>query len=136
MTNKGFTLDTNIVSAYLKGDMRVGSKIKTAIRVGLDLKINGIAYYEVKRGVEDLQNPEKFRKLEEMCQEFGLLLIDDKNILDHASRLWAGLKKKGQLLEDADILVASIAMIKGYTLVSHDTDFDRIDGLRVENWLR
>lgn len=91
--NKGFTLDTNIVSAYLKGDERICGKIKRSIRVGLDLKINGIAYYEIKRGLEDSQASRKLEELEGMCQEFGVLLIDERNILDHASRLWAHLKK-------------------------------------------
>jgi tRNA(fMet)-specific endonuclease VapC len=43
---------------------------------------------------------------------------------------------KGKLLPDADILIAAIAFTYNLILVTDDSHFDRIDGLKVENWLR
>lgn len=80
MDIKGFTLDTNIVSAYLKGDKWVRLEIERATRAGFDLKINGIAYYEVRRGFENLQSQKKLDELEQMYKEFGILLIEMREI--------------------------------------------------------
>jgi len=45
------------------------------------------------------------------------------------------LKQRGELLKDADILIASTVIHKNFILVSADTDFNRIKGLKIENWL-
>ena len=136
MKTKGFILDTNIVTAIIKNDKSVTAKLIEVQESDLDVTLNAITYYEIKRGLEDIRRVEKIEEFESICRDLGILFIDEKDILDHASYLWADLKHKGQLIEDADILIASIAAVKGYILVSDDTDFERVPGLIVENWLR
>ena len=131
----GYTLDTNIVTALLAGDAEIRSKIEESIKYGYDVTINAIAYYEIKRGLEAISSKKKIEDFENICRAMGVLLIDEKDILDRAANIWANLKRKGRLKEDADILVASIAIVKKYILVSHDTDFKRIPDLTLEDWL-
>lgn len=51
-------------------------------------------------------------------------------------RLRADLEKQGTPLDLADLEIAAIAMAGEFTLVSGNTKhFDRVRGLRVENWL-
>lgn len=51
--------------------------------------------------------------------------------------IYAALKKSGNLLNDADILIASIVMEHGAVLITNNEHhFKRIDGLKVENWLK
>ena len=130
----GYTLDTNIVIALLKGDAEICSKIEESIDHGYDVTINAIAYYEIKRGLEAISS--KIEEFENICRTMAVLLIDEKDILDRAANIWAKLRQKGQLIEDADILIASIAIVKGYVLVSDDTHFQRVPDLTLENWLR
>ncbi len=73
---------------------------------------------------------------DKLCKEYGLILLDNQSIFDRAAEIYAELQQKGELIEDADILIASIADTRNFTLVSDDSDFDKIQGLRVENWLR
>ena len=54
---------------------------------------------------------------------------------NEAAEIYANLQKKGKLIEDADILIASSAKMWDFTLVSDDSDFRRVHGLRIENWL-
>lgn len=136
MKTQGFTLDTNIVTALIKKDKRVLISIKRARDLGLDVTMNAITYYEIKRGLESIRRLKKIEEFENICHSLEILFIDEKNILDHASSLWANLKQRDLLIEDADILIASIAVAKGYILVSDGTDFERVPGLTVENWLR
>ena len=46
------------------------------------------------------------------------------------------LERKGQRLDDLDLMIASIALRHDLTLVTGNTrHFSRVPGLRVENWL-
>jgi tRNA(fMet)-specific endonuclease VapC len=46
------------------------------------------------------------------------------------------LKKKGALIEDADILIAATAIKNELVVITDNTrHFDRIDNLEVSNWL-
>ena len=52
-----------------------------------------------------------------------------------ATEIYIELKNIGQLIGDADILIASYCLVNGYTLVTRNTnDFERIDSLKVVNW--
>jgi predicted nucleic acid-binding protein len=47
----------------------------------------------------------------------------------------ARLKKQGNLIEDMDILIASICIVESKILVTNNTKhFQRISGLKIENW--
>jgi tRNA(fMet)-specific endonuclease VapC len=65
-----------------------------------------------------------------------LLFLDNQEIFDKASEVYADLKRKGELIQDADILIAATALTQELILVSDDSDFLRIEGVTVENWLQ
>lgn len=69
---KRCTLDTNIISAFLKKDLRVVSRVSDYLESFDRLTINIISYYEILRGLKDLGNEEKLRKFEEFVQENGI----------------------------------------------------------------
>jgi tRNA(fMet)-specific endonuclease VapC len=51
--------------------------------------------------------------------------------------LRAQLEQSGRPIGANDLLIAAQALALGYTLVSdNEREFARIDGLRLENWLR
>jgi tRNA(fMet)-specific endonuclease VapC len=65
----------------------------------------------------------------------GIVMIDQV-ALDQAAKIYANLRKAGQLIEDADILIAAIALVNDMTLVTNNTShFSRIAGLQLEDWL-
>ena len=54
-----------------------------------------------------------------------------------AADIWAETKKSGKTIDDTDILIAAFCMANGFVLVTDNIKhFERIDGLRFENWLR
>ncbi len=57
-------------------------------------------------------------------------------MFDIASQIYSDLKTKGSLINDADILIASMVIFHDCILISDDSDFERIDNLQLENWLR
>jgi tRNA(fMet)-specific endonuclease VapC len=130
-----YILDTNIVTKILKGKLSIKKRLLNLIIEGNEILINAITYYEIKRGLLDSNALKKLMIFNQLCREFGLIFLDDKLIFDEAAEIWTKLKKRGKLINDADILIASIAKTKNCILVSNDTDFNRIQGLKVENWL-
>ena len=78
---------------------------------------------------------EKLKKFEEFVQENELVSIRKETIVK-ASEIYAYLKKQGNLIEDADILMASIAIVEDLVLITNNIKhFERIESLATENWL-
>ncbi len=50
-------------------------------------------------------------------------------------KIKADLERVGRTLDDADLLIGAIALASKGTLVTNNTShFDRIPGLRIDNW--
>jgi len=130
-----YVLDTNIITAILKGNEKVKKMAQKSRLKGKEIFINGISYYEIKRGLLAVNATAQLKRFELLCREFGLVLLDTQDIFDRAAEIYANLKRRGQLVEDADILIASVVISRNFILVSADADFNRIQGLKIENWL-
>lgn len=130
-----YVLDTNIITAILKDNEKIKRIARRKALEGKKIFINGISYYEIKRGLLAANATTQLTKFESLCKTLGLVLLDTRDIFDIASKVYANLKQRGELLKDADILIASTVIHKNFILVSADTDFNRIKGLKVENWL-
>ncbi|RKY85563.1 VapC toxin family PIN domain ribonuclease [candidate division KSB1 bacterium] len=131
-----YVIDTNIITAVLKGKEKVKRKIQGLIFEGNKIFINCISYYEIKRGLLAVKAKSQLKRFEKLCEKLGLILLDNPVIFDEASEIYADLKQKGKLINDADILIAAITKSNNHILVSDDTDFERIEGLKIENWLK
>jgi tRNA(fMet)-specific endonuclease VapC len=131
---KRCTLDTNIITAFLKNDLNVVRKVSDYLDAFDCLSINIISYYEILRGLIDLGNRKKLQKFEEFIEENELIPIR-KGTIQKAAEIYAYLKKRGNLIEDADILIAAIALVENLVLVTDNVrHFERVDGLQIENW--
>ena len=64
-----------------------------------------------------------------------MLPITDQ-IIVRAADIYADLHFRGQLIPDADILIAATAIENGLVMATNNlNDFGRIAGLRIDNWL-
>jgi predicted nucleic acid-binding protein len=54
-----------------------------------------------------------------------------------AAEIYADLSRRGELIADADILIAASALVRGLGIVTNNEEhFKRIQNLHVENWLK
>jgi Predicted nucleic acid-binding protein, contains PIN domain len=133
---KRCTLDTNIITAFLKNDSRVVERVSDYLEFFDKLTINIISYYEILRGLKDLGNEKKLRRFDNFIQESELLFIT-KDTIEKAAEIYAYLKKEGNLIEDADILMASTAIVEDLVLITNNLKhFKRVKDLRLDNWLQ
>ncbi len=130
-----YLLDTNIISAVLNRNKAIEKKLEETA-VDSPICFSMITYYEIRRGLLAVHATRKMRHFNELCEEFSAVLLDDLEIADQASQIFVNLKKQGELIQDADILIAATALVHNMIMVSDDKHFRRIAGLTVENWLR
>lgn len=70
------------------------------------------------------------------CETCLVLPLTDE-IVVKAAGVYATLRKRGQPIGDADILIAASALTHGFGVVTNnESHFRRIDGLHVDNWLQ
>ncbi|MBC8235207.1 type II toxin-antitoxin system VapC family toxin [bacterium] len=132
---KEATFDTNIITAYFKEHPKVIQKIGAYQKQFGRIKLNILSYYELLRGYKDLASTKKLQSFREFASKCEILDID-LTVMEKASDIYVQLKKTGRLIEDADILIAAIAMVNNLMLVTDNIrHFNRIDGLQIENWM-
>lgn len=127
----GYLLDTNIITAHLKNNKKITEKIIKEPEIFISV----ISYFEIKRGLLAINATRKIADFNYLCQDLKILYLDDLAIIEKASEIYADLKNRGQMIQDADILIAATAIIKNLTLVSQDSDLQRVKDLTLENWL-
>jgi tRNA(fMet)-specific endonuclease VapC len=131
-----YVLDTNIITAILKDNEIVKERMTKAVLAGDEIFVSGISYYEIKRGLLAANAIRQLNLFIQFCTKFTVLLFDSMPIFDEAAEIYAHLQKTGALIEDADILIASLVKFKDFILVTNNiAHFHRIHGLKTENWL-
>jgi len=128
-------LDTNIC-IYLIKNRPIELKTKfNEYEVG-DICISSIVVSELYFGVEKSQMIEKNRRaLALFLASLNIVNYDEKSSIEYG-KIRANLEKKGQVIGSQDMLIAAHAKSMGITLVTSNTkEFDRVDGLVVENWV-
>ena len=129
-----YALDTNIISFLLKESPAVVSNVRDALSSQNKLVIPPIVYYEVRRGLLSKDTPVLTPSFNRFCQKVPIVQIK-QDTLEVAAKIYATLKKAGQLIDDADILIAASCLVHDYTLVTDNTrHFNRVEGLKIVNW--
>jgi len=129
-----YLLDTDICVYLLNGDERVKRKVR---ELGVySILICNATLGELYFGAYCSKKVETNIKRIHTFTENLMIPSDSQESSEIFGRLKAHLKKKGQMIEDFDLLIASIAQANNYILVTNNRGhFDRIDGLTIENWL-
>jgi tRNA(fMet)-specific endonuclease VapC len=131
-----YVLDTNAVSALMKGDARVIAKLEQAGKNDVGLPQPVLA--EIAYGIERLP-PSRRRDL--LQERFDLLRQElqraewTDEVSESYGTIKAALEKKGRRIEDFDAAIAAHALARGAVLVTANLDdMVRVHGLSVEDW--
>lgn len=130
-----FILDTDTTVYWLKGDKDIEAKV---VGVGLaNVKITILTCCELYYGAYKSYKIEENLKAIEKLKVKVPVIHTSEDVDKNFGRIKAELEKQGARLDDSDILIASIVITEGGTLVSNNVGhFQRIRGLNVENWRR
>lgn len=128
-------LDTVTLSEIIKGrDPEVLRHAREYLSVYGRFQLSIITRYEILRGLKAKDAIRQIERFEERCQESVVFPLSDE-IVVRAADIYGVLHKRGALIEDADILIASTALVYGLALVTENAShFSRIPDLIVESW--
>lgn len=135
MTMDPSLLDTDTLSEVMKGvDTDVQDNARQYLRAFGHFTFSLITRYEILRGLKARRATRQIARFEQRCQQSVVLPITDEIIIQ-AADLYALLHQEGQLISDADILIAATALKHNLVMVTENVDhFRRIPGLRIESW--
>ncbi len=127
-------IDTDILSYYFKGDSIVISNFDTYLQQFDLIEISIITYYEITGGLLAKSALKQLSIFEAFVAD-NIVIPMTENSAMISAKLYSTLRQSGKILDDIDLLIAGIAIENGLTLVTNnESHFNRIPGLKVENW--
>ena len=129
-----FLLDTDTCVYLLNGNLSLKKKVE---EVGVfSLAISNSVLAELYFGAYNSKKVEDNLKRINLFKKNLTILSDSEESALRFGKIKADLRSKGKIIEDFDILIASVAIVNSCILITNNTDhFERIDDLQIENWL-
>lgn len=129
-----YLIDTSIWIPYLKGkDIALRDRMRAMPRS--ELATCSVVWAELLHGATKYElSAQRVVLIEETLM--GLDLLDFDLAAAHKyARIRHHLECQGRLIGGNDLMIAAIALAYDLTLVTHNGDeFNRVPGLRVEDW--
>jgi len=130
MIGNNVLLDTNIISAWLKGEKSIADLIDDQEHIFIPVIVIGEMHY----GAQYSTNVEKNRiNIQKVINHYEVLYVDQDTALVYGV-IKAELRKKGCPIPENDIWIAAIAKQHDLTLITRDAHFKNVTGLQIENW--
>jgi tRNA(fMet)-specific endonuclease VapC len=130
-----YLLDTNICIYWLKGIQNINSRV---VEIDYDsLAVSVITIAELLYGAYNSANIEKNISKVRDFEEAITVIELSRNCIQLYARIKAKLKGEGRIIDDFDILIAATALVNDCILVTNNVKhFERIDNIRLENWMQ
>lgn len=126
----GFALDTNIVSAHLRGDAAVGAQIKANPRLYLPVTVLGELFYGAYHTEHRDKQLTRIRSFLPLVQT----VHHDDEVAEKYGRVKARLAKLGSMIPENDLWIAATCLVHDLTLASRDSHFEAVEGLLIVRW--
>lgn len=129
-----FMLDTSVCVYTLKN--RPPSVREQFNRYSGAMCISTVTQAELIYGAMKSAQPERnLKTIEEFAARLSVLDFDT-NAAGHYGDIRSILEKQGTIIVPYDLMIAGHARSQGLTLVTNNRrEFERVDGLRVEDWV-
>jgi Predicted nucleic acid-binding protein, contains PIN domain len=129
-----YLLDTNIcIFAINKKSIKVLNCIRD--NIVNDLYISALTIAELEYGVENSKQVERNRTaLLKFISVFSILDFTEYDGIEYG-KLKSKLRKRGEIIGPIDMLLAAQALSNKMIFVTNNVkEFERVDGLRIEDW--
>ncbi len=131
-----YMLDTNIVIYFIKNKPPAVAARINALSADVTLCMSFFTYAELLKGAErSTRKADVLRRLERLTHQIPVVYETPPAICTHYAHHATELRLAGTPIGGNDLWIACHALAEGMVLVTNNTsEFDRITGLRVENW--
>ena len=128
-----YLIDTNIIIYSLKQHELVNQKFEDTKNIPKSISV--VTYGELIYGARKSRHIEKNLAISYRIAELFPIINTERSIMDVFGEIKRTLERKGNIIDDMDILIAATALSYNLVLVTNDVNhFDRIKDLRIENW--
>ncbi|BDA77547.1 twitching motility protein PilT [Leptospira kobayashii] len=128
-----YLIDTDIIIYSLKGNEKVQQNLID--RKNISKSISVITYGELIFGAKKSKSREKNLATVYRIGELFPVIELTKGIVETFGEVKSATQKKGNTIDDFDLLIGSTALFLNYTLVTNnEKHFSMIPDLRIENW--
>jgi tRNA(fMet)-specific endonuclease VapC len=128
-------LDTDILSAVMRKNPLAIERARSYLEVHRQFNFSLITRYEILRGLYAKGAGKQLAAFDKLCARSRVLPLTDP-IVVQAAIIYDDLHRRGELISDADILIAATAITHGLAVVTNnEAHFRRIRDLQVVNWL-
>ncbi len=129
-----YLLDTNFIIFALK-DSQGRSATRIEQTPHNDVAICSVVEAELYHGATKYDRPTKREAVLDGFLNPFISLPFDSNCVPHYARIRDYLELRGQIIGGNDLMIAAIALTYDLTVVTHNCgEFNRVPGLRVEDW--
>ena len=130
-----YLLDTNIC-IYLIKERPIEVLERFRQYLPQDVAIYSITLFELEYGVEKSQYRQRSEDaLAKFLLPLNLINFDSSSSFE-AAKIRVQLEKKGRPIGPYDLLIAGLARSRDMILVTNNTrEFERVNGLNLENWV-
>lgn len=127
-------IDSDTLSMYMRKEPLVVANAQAYLSAYGIFSFSSITRFEILRGLKVKDAHSRLASFELLCSNNEIVGLDH-SVINCAADIYASLRKSGQLIGDADILIAATAMNLNIPLVSNNTShFERIADLKLVNW--
>ena len=128
-----YTLDTDTCIFWLKGDSSIRSRVEQEGKANIRTTL--ITACELYFGAYNSQQKQKnLAALDELFKELEVIQTTFE-VAQIFGDIKARLRSEGKIINDADILIASMVIAnKGILVTNNTAHFERIPELKLENW--
>lgn len=128
-------LDTDTLSVIMRRQPAVAQCAQRYLARHGRFSLSLITRYEILRGLYARNATTRLATFEHLCQHSDIIPLTD-DIVVRAAEIHANLRQRGQMIGDADILIAATALENGWSVTTNNVrHFNRIEGLNIINWL-
>jgi tRNA(fMet)-specific endonuclease VapC len=129
-----YFLDTNMVIYIQRGVPSVLQKLAALGRSRVALP--ALVAAELAYGVEKSAYPAENRRVLELFLQRMTVSPWAHDVMWHYARTYHSLKTSGQMIGQNDLLIGCQVLAEDGVLVTNNTrEFERIEGLKLENWV-
>ena len=113
-----YLIDTDWVIDYLKGMERAGQLLDSLAYDGIAISL--ITYGEILEGVYYGRNPKRHEKVFRAFLQAAPILPLSESSMERFAHIRGALRAQGQLIGDADLLIAATALEHDLTLITQN----------------
>lgn len=130
-----YCLDTDILIEYFRGNEAIKGRIENLEEDDI-ISLTWLSVYEFFKGIFVSGKIEEEKFLQDIVDS-AIIMEETYESTKIGGEIYASLKKVGNLINDADILIASIVKNHNAVLITNNEEhFKRVEGLKFENWLK